>query len=138
VHDSGEVYDGVPSLHDAKATELIAKLHWAGCSARWDILPAAPRTASSAGGALISSAASTRNPTETAPLGAPAGRRAPTESPARAQAGGSNFAIVMERELAGGNHKAVTIRGTEFSSGQDWLTNFNIGLKLGAEFVALP
>jgi triacylglycerol lipase len=43
----------------------------------------------------------------------------------------SNFAIVMERELAGGNHKAVTIRGTEFSSGQDWLTNFNIGLKLG-------
>jgi transposase len=43
VHDSAEVYDGVPSLHDAKATELIAKLHWAGCSARWDILPAARR-----------------------------------------------------------------------------------------------
>lgn len=43
VHDSAEVYDGVPSLHDAKATELIAKLHWAGCSARWDILPEARR-----------------------------------------------------------------------------------------------
>jgi transposase len=39
VHDSAEVYDGVPSLHDAKATELIAKLHWEGCSARWDSLP---------------------------------------------------------------------------------------------------
>ena len=43
VHDSAEVYDGVPSLHDAKATELITKLHWAGCSARWDILPEARR-----------------------------------------------------------------------------------------------
>ncbi|ESQ08952.1 MAG: hypothetical protein N838_21300 [Thiohalocapsa sp. PB-PSB1] len=39
VHDSAEVYDGVPSLHDAKATELIAKLHWEGCSERWEILP---------------------------------------------------------------------------------------------------
>jgi transposase len=43
VHDSAEVYDGVPSLHDAKATELIAKLHWEGCSARWEILPDARR-----------------------------------------------------------------------------------------------
>jgi transposase len=43
VHDSAEVYDGVPSLHDAKAAELIAKLHWEGCSARWQILPAARR-----------------------------------------------------------------------------------------------
>jgi transposase len=39
VHDSAEVYDGVPSLHDAKASELIAKLHWEGCSERWEILP---------------------------------------------------------------------------------------------------
>jgi len=43
VHDSAEVYDGVPSLHDAKASELIAKLHWAGCSARWEIFPEARR-----------------------------------------------------------------------------------------------
>ena len=43
IHDAAEVYDGVPSLHDAKATELITKLHWAGCSARWDILPEARR-----------------------------------------------------------------------------------------------
>jgi transposase len=43
VHDSAEVYDGVPSLHDAKATELIAKLHWEGCSERWEILPDARR-----------------------------------------------------------------------------------------------
>lgn len=43
VHDSAEVYDGVPSLHDAKASELIAKLHWEGCSARWERLPEAQR-----------------------------------------------------------------------------------------------
>lgn len=43
VHDSAEVYDGVPSLHDAKATELIGKLHWEGCSTRWDPLPEARR-----------------------------------------------------------------------------------------------
>jgi transposase len=43
VHDSAEVYDGVPSLHDAKATELIGKLHWEGLSAPWPILPDARR-----------------------------------------------------------------------------------------------
>jgi transposase len=43
VHDSAAVYDGVPSLHDAKATELIAKLHWEGCSVRWEPLPEARR-----------------------------------------------------------------------------------------------
>jgi transposase len=35
VHDSAEVYDGVPSLHDAKAVELIARLHWEGYTRRW-------------------------------------------------------------------------------------------------------
>jgi transposase len=35
VHDSAEVYDGVPSLHDAKAVELIARLHWEGCTHQW-------------------------------------------------------------------------------------------------------
>jgi len=43
VHDSAEVYDGVPSLHDAKASELIGKLHWEGCSERWEILADARR-----------------------------------------------------------------------------------------------
>jgi transposase len=35
VHDAAEVYDGVPSLHDAKAVELIAELHGHGCSDLW-------------------------------------------------------------------------------------------------------
>ncbi len=35
VHDAAEVYDGVPSLHDAKAVELIGELHARGCSVRW-------------------------------------------------------------------------------------------------------
>ncbi|WP_296897381.1 transposase [Thiohalocapsa sp.] len=43
VHDSAEVYDGVPSLHDAKATELIGKLYWEGLSAPWPIVSEARR-----------------------------------------------------------------------------------------------
>ena len=35
VHDAAEVYDGVPSLHDAKATELIGMLHGQGRSQPW-------------------------------------------------------------------------------------------------------
>ena len=34
-HDAAEVYDGVPSQHDAKAAAIIAKLHWDGASAAW-------------------------------------------------------------------------------------------------------
>jgi len=30
VHDAAEVYDGVPSLHDAKAAYLIGRLHLQG------------------------------------------------------------------------------------------------------------
>ena len=37
-HDASEVYDGVPSLHDAKCAGILAKLHVDGVSARW--LPA--------------------------------------------------------------------------------------------------
>jgi transposase len=37
-HDASEVYDGVPSLHDAKCAAILAKLHVDGISARW--LPA--------------------------------------------------------------------------------------------------
>ena len=38
VHDSAEVYDGVASLHDAKAADLIALLHRHGRSRRWEQL----------------------------------------------------------------------------------------------------
>ncbi len=35
VHDAAEVYDGVPSLHDAKAAYLIGRLHLEGISQVW-------------------------------------------------------------------------------------------------------
>lgn len=35
VHDVSEVYDGVPSLHDAKAAYLIGRLHLEGSSKPW-------------------------------------------------------------------------------------------------------
>jgi transposase len=38
VHDAAEVYDGVPSLHDAKAASLIGRLHWEGVSREWKTL----------------------------------------------------------------------------------------------------
>jgi transposase len=34
-HDAAEVYDGVPSLHDAKSAAIIAKLHRDGVSTPW-------------------------------------------------------------------------------------------------------
>jgi transposase len=34
-HDAAEVYDGVPSLHDAKSAAIIAKLHVDGASSSW-------------------------------------------------------------------------------------------------------
>lgn len=36
-HAAAEVYDGVPSLHDAKCATVIAKLHIDGASEAWDI-----------------------------------------------------------------------------------------------------
>lgn len=35
VHDAREIYDGVPSLHDAKSAWLIAKLHKEGMTKPW-------------------------------------------------------------------------------------------------------
>ena len=35
VHDAKEIYDGVPSLHDAKAAWLIARLHKEGLTKPW-------------------------------------------------------------------------------------------------------
>jgi len=37
LHDAAEVFDGVPSLHDAKATTLLAKLHAEGLSQPWGV-----------------------------------------------------------------------------------------------------
>ena len=38
VHDAAEVYDGVPSLHDAKSAYLIGRVHLDGASAPWEEL----------------------------------------------------------------------------------------------------
>lgn len=38
VHDAKEIFDGVPSLHDAKSACLIAKLHLEGLSKPWHVL----------------------------------------------------------------------------------------------------
>ena len=38
IHDAAELYDGVPSLHDAKAAYLIARLHLEGASTTWEPL----------------------------------------------------------------------------------------------------
>lgn len=35
VHDAKEVYDGVPSLHDAKAATIIARHYWEGLTQPW-------------------------------------------------------------------------------------------------------
>ena len=35
VSDAKEIYDGVPSLHDAKAAYLIARLYWSGVAQPW-------------------------------------------------------------------------------------------------------
>lgn len=45
VHDAAEVYDGVPSLHDAKAADIIAHLHLAKRSAPWRALTTERRAA---------------------------------------------------------------------------------------------
>ncbi len=42
-HDAAEVYDGVPSLHDAKSAAIIAKLHADGASVPWPALAAEKR-----------------------------------------------------------------------------------------------
>jgi len=36
-HDAAEVYDGVPSLHDAKSAAILAKLHFDGASEPWPV-----------------------------------------------------------------------------------------------------
>lgn len=36
VHDAAELYDGVPSMHDAKSAYLIGRLHLEGVSQRWE------------------------------------------------------------------------------------------------------
>jgi transposase len=43
VHDAAEVFDGVPSLHDAKAAELIGELHEQGRTRPWEVMDARRR-----------------------------------------------------------------------------------------------
>ena len=43
VKDSREIYDGVPSSHDAKASAIIAWLHLLGRSSRWEASPQSER-----------------------------------------------------------------------------------------------
>jgi len=43
VHDAAEVYDGVPSLHDAKAAYVIGRLYLDGGSRPWEELPVSRR-----------------------------------------------------------------------------------------------
>ena len=43
VHDAAEVYDGVPSLHDAKAAYIIGRLHLDGASHPWEAVGEARR-----------------------------------------------------------------------------------------------
>lgn len=43
VHDAAEVYDGVPSLHDAKSAYIIGRLHLDGGSRMWEEIPAQRR-----------------------------------------------------------------------------------------------
>ena len=43
VHDAAEVYDGVPSLHDAKSAYLIGRLHLDGASDPWEALSTSRR-----------------------------------------------------------------------------------------------
>jgi hypothetical protein len=43
-HDAAEVYDGVPSLHDAKSAIILGRLHLDGASERWPDAEPAERT----------------------------------------------------------------------------------------------
>jgi len=47
-HDAAEVYDGVPSLHDAKSAAIIGKLHLDGASESWPLTSAEERQLSAA------------------------------------------------------------------------------------------
>jgi transposase len=42
-HDAKEIYDGVPSLHDAKCAAILAKLHVDGISTLWPVAPVEKR-----------------------------------------------------------------------------------------------
>ena len=38
VHDAKEIYDGVPSMHDAKSATVIARFYWDGLTTPWQEL----------------------------------------------------------------------------------------------------
>lgn len=47
-HDAAELYDGVPSSHDAKSAMILARLHLEGVSERWHLPTAQVRTLAAA------------------------------------------------------------------------------------------
>lgn len=47
-HDAAEVFDGVPSMHDAKAAAIIGRLHLDGLSEEWPMVDDAQRELTSA------------------------------------------------------------------------------------------
>lgn len=47
-HDAAEVFDGVPSMHDAKAAAIIGRLHLEGLSEEWPMVDDAQRELTSA------------------------------------------------------------------------------------------
>jgi transposase len=51
-HDAAEVYDGVPSLHDAKSAAIIAKLHRDKASSPWPEVPPEQRQLQAAIGVM--------------------------------------------------------------------------------------
>ena len=53
VHDMSEVYDGVPSQHDAKSSAIIAKLHREGRSSFWDTETDVERALKAAIGTMV-------------------------------------------------------------------------------------
>lgn len=52
VKDAREIYDGVPSSHDAKASATVAWLHLSGRSERWESLSDSDRSLKAAAGTL--------------------------------------------------------------------------------------
>ncbi len=52
VHDAREIYDGVPSSHDAKASATVAWLHLCGRSERWEASSEVHRGMKAAAGTL--------------------------------------------------------------------------------------
>jgi len=61
VHDACEVYDGVPSMHDAKAAQVIGRLYLEGASRVWWRRASSSAATMPSGGSTDSTRSSTSN-----------------------------------------------------------------------------